>query len=380
MKITKVEAIPVRQPGEILKINDSAQDGIIIRVTTDEGIVGYGEVDSAPWVVKAIIESPVSHRICQGLANVVVGQDPFEVNKIWDDMYLASYFYGQHGVAIQAMSGIDIAIWDIIGKATNQPIWKLLGGKYRDKVRTYASTLMPYTPEESAEEALKWKEENYTAIKMGWGGFELPMKENVKLVQAAREAVGDDIDLIFDVGFIPSAEVSIDAASRIQLVHEIEQFKPFAVEEALYPHDYEGYKKLVNSTHVRIVCGENETTQFGFKQLIDYCKVAFVQPDITRCGGFTAARKIAHHAEMNSINVVPHCWSSGIVEAASLHLIASIPNAELLEYCVWDTPIRHELVHDDIPSINGYAKVPDGPGLGIEVDDKAIEKYRCDKY
>lgn len=380
MKITKVEAIPVRQPGDIKLINDSAQDGIIIRVHTDEGIVGYGEVDSAPWVVKAIIESPVSHRICQGLANVVVGKDPFEVQKIWDDMYLASLFYGQHGVAIQAMSGIDIAIWDIIGKAVGQPIWKLLGGKYRDKVRAYASTLMPYTPAEAAEEALKWKEEKYTAVKLGWGGFELPMKQNIELVKAAREAVGDDMDIILDIGFIPSPEVSIDAASRIQLVHELEPFKPYAIEEALYPHDYEGYKKLRRSTTLRIVAGENETTRYGFKQLIDYCQLSFIQPDVTRCGGLTEARRIAHHAEINSINVVPHCWSSGIVEAASLHLIASIPNAELLEYCVWDTPIRHELVHDDIPAIDGYAKVPDGPGLGIEVDDKAIEKYRCDKY
>ena len=155
MKIVKVEAIPVRQKGEIKEINDSAQDGIIVRVTTDEGIVGYGEVDSAPWVIKSIIESPVSHRTCQGLANVVVGRDPFDYRKIWDDMYLASLFYGQHGVAIQAMSGIDIAIWDILGKALNKPIWQLLGGKYRDKVRCYASVLMPYTEAEAKEEALK---------------------------------------------------------------------------------------------------------------------------------------------------------------------------------------------------------------------------------
>lgn len=380
MKITKVEAIPVRQPGEILLINDSAQDGIIIRVHTDEGIVGYGEVDSAPWVIKAIIESPVSHRICQGLANVVVGKGPFEVEKIWDDMYLASLFYGQHGAAIQAMSGIDIAIWDIIGKATGQPIWKLLGGMYRDKVRCYASTLMPYTPSEAAEEALKWKEAGYSAVKLGWGGFELGMRENIALVQAAREAVGDDMDILLDIGFIPSAEVTIDAASRIQLVRELEQFNPYAVEEALWPHDYDGYRRLVESTRVRIVCGENETTRFGFKQLIDYVKVGFIQPDVTRCGGLTEAKRIATHAGINGINVVPHCWSSGIVEAASLHLIASIPNACLLEYCVWDTPIRREIVRDDIPAVNGYAAVPTKPGLGIEVDDKAIEKYRCDQY
>lgn len=380
MKITKVEAIPVRQKGEILMINDSSQDGIIIKVYTDEGIVGYGEVDSAPWVVKAIIESPASHRMAQGLHNAVVGKDPFEVEKIWNDMYTTSIFYGQHGAAIHAMSGIDIAIWDIIGKAAGQPIWKLLGGKYRDKVRCYASTLMPYTPTEAAEEAIKWKEAGYTAIKLGWGGFEQSERKNVELVRAAREAVGDDMDLLFDIGFLPSSELTIDAPSRIRLVNELEQYHPYAIEEPLWPHDYEGYRRLVEGTNVPIVCGENETTRFGYKQLIEYCKVAFVQPDISRCGGLTEARRIANYAEIHSANVVPHCWSSGIVEAAALHLIAAVPNANLLEYDVFPTPIRQEIVLDDIPAINGYAKVPDKPGLGIEVDDKAIEKYRCDRY
>lgn len=380
MKITKVEAIPIRQKGEILMINDSSQDGVIIRVHTDEGIVGYGEVDSAPWVIKAIVESPASHRMAQGLANAVVGKDPFEVEKIWNDMYTISIFYGQHGAAIHAISGIDLAIWDIIGKAVGQPIWKLLGGKYRDSVRCYASTLMPYTPAEAAEETLKWKEAGFSAIKLGWGGFEQSQEKNIQLVKAAREAAGDDMDILLDIGFLPSAELTIDAASRIRLVKALEEYNPYAIEEALWPHDYEGYRKLVESTSTRIVCGENETTRFGFKQLIDYVKVAFVQPDVSRCGGLTEARRIAYHAGLNSINVVPHCWSSGIVEAASLHLIASIPNANLLEYDVWDTPIRHEIVRDDIPAINGYAKVPDKPGLGIEVDDKAIEKYRCDTY
>ena len=380
MKITKVEAIPVRQKGTVKKINDSAQDGIIIRISTDEGITGYGEVDSAPWVIREMINSPISHRTCQGLANVVIGRDPFDYKKIWDDMFLHSNFYGNRGAAIQAMSGIDIAIWDVLGKALNKPIWQLLGGKYRDEVRCYASVLMPYTPEEAAEEALKWKEKGYTAIKMGWGGFEQEVATVVKLVEVSRKAVGDEIDMLYDIGYIPSDKVTIDAPNRIQLVKALEPYHPFAIEEALWPTDYEGYKRLVESTNTRIVCGENETTRYGFKQLIDYCKVAFVQPDITRCGGITEASRIASYAEINSTNVVPHCWSSGIVEAASLQIIASIPNAELLEYCEQDTPIRHDLVPDDIPCVDGYAKVPSKPGLGIEVDDKAIEFYRCDKY
>ena len=224
------------------------------------------------------------------------------------------------------------------------------------------------------------KEKGYTAIKMGWGGFEQEMATEIKLVEASRKAVGDEIDMIYDIGYIPSPKVTIDAQSRIQLVKALEPYHPFAIEEALWPTDYEGYKRLAESTNTRIVCGENETTRYGFKQLIDYCKIAFVQPDITRCGGITEASRIASYAEINSTNVVPHCWSSGIVEAASLQIIASIPNAELLEYCEQDTPIRHDLVPDDIPCVNGYAKVPTKPGLGIEVDDKAIEFYRCDKY
>ncbi|WHH57680.1 mandelate racemase/muconate lactonizing enzyme family protein [Petroclostridium sp. X23] len=380
MKITKVEAIPVKQKGDILLINDSAQDGIIIKVYTDEGIVGYGEVDSAPWVIKAIIDSPASHRICQGLGQAIIGEDPFETDKIWEKMYLASMFYGRRGAVIHAISGIDIAIWDIIGKALNKPIYKLLGGEFRSKVRAYASTLMPYTPEESAEEALKWKEKGFTAVKMGWGGFELGFRENVELVRAAREAIGEDMDLMLDLGFIPSPDTPIDATSRLLLAKEIRQFSPYWIEEPLSPDDYDGYKMLAESIDTRIAGGENESTRYGFKQLIDYSKINIIQPDITRCGGLTEAKKIATMAMANNITTVPHAWSSGIVIAASLHLIAAIPNACLLEYCVWDTPIRKEMLIEDFIVKDGYVDVPQKPGLGIEIDDKAIEKYRADKY
>jgi len=379
MKITKVEAIPIRQKGEIKLINDSAQDGIIIKVYTDEGIVGYGEVDSSPLVVKAVIEAPVSHRICCGLAAVVVGEDPFDVEKIWEKMYLASTFYGRRGVVIHAMSGIDIAIWDIIGKALNKPLYKVLGGSFRDRVRAYASTLMPYTPQESYEETRKCCDAGYTAIKLGWGGFELGMRENIALIKAAREATGPDIDLMFDLGFIPSADNPIDAASRIQLAKAIEQYDPYWIEEPLYPDDLEGYRKLSEAVNIRIACGENESTIYGFKQLIDYAGVSILQPDITRCGGITQARKIATLAAANHLTVVPHAWSSGIVIAASLHIIASIPNSCLLEYLIWDNPIRKEMLVEDILVKDGYATLPEGPGLGIEINDQAIEKYRSDR-
>ena len=378
MKITKVEAIPVRQKGEIKKINDSAQDGIIIKVYTDEGIIGYGEVDSAPWVVKSIIDSPVSHRICQGLGQAIIGEDPFETEKIWEKMYLSSMFYGRRGVVIHAMSGIDIALWDIKGKALNMPICKLLGGVQRDKVRAYGSTLMPYTPQEAAEEALRWKEQGFSAVKMGWGGFELPQSECVKLVEATRNAIGDDMDMMLDIGFIPSGDFNVTAASRLLLINEIREFKPYWIEEAVYHDDYEGYKMLVESTDVRIAGGENETTRYGFKQLIEVCKLDILQPDITRCGGLTEAKRIGAMATAHNTTVIPHAWSSGIVIAASLHFIATQSNSNLLEYCVWDTPIRKEMLKQDFKLRDGYVDVPMGPGLGIEIDDEAIQKYRCD--
>ena len=380
MRISKVEAIPVRQPGKIEKINDSAQDGVIIKVYTDEGIIGYGEVDSAPWVVKAIIDSPISHRLCQGLGQAIIGEDPFEIDVIWEKMFLSSIFYGRRGAAIQAMSGIDIALWDIMGKALGLPIYKLLGGAHRQKVRAYGSTLMPYTPAEAAAEAMKWKQQGFTALKMGWGGFELSPRESVKLVEAARNAIGDEMDLMLDIGFIPSPEYPVTSASRLLLINELRQFNPYWIEEPVYPDDYDGYKMLSERSDLRIAGGENESTRFGFKQLIEYCNLAILQPDITRCGGLTEARKIGAMAAAHHTTVIPHAWSSGIVIAASLHFIASQPNSNLLEYCVWDTPIRREMLQKDFIVQDGYVDVPQGPGLGITLNDDAIEKYRCDKY
>jgi L-rhamnonate dehydratase len=379
VKITKVEAIPVTQHQVIQLINDSSQDGIIIKVHTDEGIVGYGEVDSAPWVIKSIIDSPVSHRICGGLAQAIIGEDPFEIEKLWEKMYLSSAFYGRRGAAINAISGIDIALWDIMGKALNKPVYKLLGGGIRKRVRAYASTLMPYTPEEAFNETKKWKDLGYTAIKLGWGGFEKSNREIVELVRASREAAGPNVDLMFDLGFIPSNDHPIDAASRIALAKELEQFKPYWLEEALYPDDLDGYSKLAESTWIRIACGENETTRYGFRDLIERGHVDIVQPDVTRCGGLSEAKRIAQLAQAYHITCVPHAWSSGIVIAASLHFIASIPNGCLLEYCTTDTPIRQELLTNDVKVIDGYAEVSEKPGLGIEMNEDALEKYRCDR-
>ena len=179
---------------------------------------------------------------------------------------------------------------------------------------------------------------------------------------------------MFDIGFIPSYDYPIDAVTRMKLATEIERYNPFWIEEPLNPDDLEGYRKLAESTPTRIACGENESTRYGFKELIEVGKIDIVQPDVTRCGGLSEAVKIAALAQAHHLSCVPHCWSSGIVEAASIHLIASIPNGFILEYCVADTPIRKE-ISEEIKIKNGYVEIPQKPGMGIEVDEKALKKY-----
>jgi len=235
---------------------------------------------------------------------------------------------------------------------------------------------MPNIPEQCYNLVENLCSQNYTAIKLGWGGFGKSLKQDVALVKAAREAAGADIDLMFDVGFNPSYDYPVDAVNRVMLVKEIEKYKPYWIEEPLYPDDLEGYRRLADTVDTRIACGENESTRYGFKELIEVAKIDILQPDVTRCGGISEAKRIANLAQAHHLTVVPHCWSTGIVEAASLHFITSITNGCLLEYCVAETKIRKEIA-EEILVKDGFAQVPEKPGLGIEVDEKAIKKYNA---
>src|SRR5580658_6768938 len=167
MKITRVEAIYLRQP-EVRFLCDSGQDALIVRVETDAGITGIGEVDSNPMAAKGAIEGPFSHTTACGLAQVVVGEDPFETERLWHKMYSANIYGGRRGVGLHAISGIDMALWDIKGKALGMPVWKLLGGGFHSKIRAYASTLFGKTPDETRERGQRFVDRGFTAVKFGW--------------------------------------------------------------------------------------------------------------------------------------------------------------------------------------------------------------------
>jgi L-alanine-DL-glutamate epimerase-like enolase superfamily enzyme len=301
-----------------------------------------------------------------------VGENPLEAERLWYRMYRGSVYYGRRGVALQAISAIDIALWDIAGKFYQQPIHVLLGAKWRDRVRAYASTLFRPTPEAMCAAARGYLDEGFTAVKFGWGGFGRDPQLDLQLVEAARRALGDRHDLLIDTGWF----VERTPKQAIQLVRSLEPFRPAFVEELLHPEDYDGYRQLSDAVDTLIACGEQEATEWGFRDLIDRAHIDVLQPDLSRCGGFTAARKIVHLAEMSNVLVVPHSWSSDLLTAASLHLNAFQRRAMFVEFNTSQGPLSRGLVRNPLRLEEGHVRVPEGPGLGVEVDEDVIERYR----
>ena len=381
MKITNVEVLVLKSPG-LYNNPEGSEEPLgptymgIVRVSTDAGITGYSDMETAASVAKAAVEAPrwsePGVEAFDGLASLIVGENPLEVERLWYKMYRGSIYYGRRGVAIQAISAIDIALWDIMGKFYQQPIHILLGGKWRDKVRAYASTLFRPTPEAMREATKKYLDQGFTAIKFGWGVFGKDPNTDVRLVEAARQQMGSRNDLLVDTGWF----IERTPKQAIQVVRSIEAFRPFFVEEILHPEDYDGYRQVAESVETLIACGEQEATEWGFRQLIEQGKVDILQPDLTRCGGFTIARKIVHMAELANVLVIPHSWSSDLLTAASLHLNAFQRRAVFVEFNTSQGPLSRAMVKTPLQMTDGYVPVPCGPGLGLEVNEETLEKYR----
>jgi L-rhamnonate dehydratase len=381
MKITAVELFVLHSPG-LYRNPEGAEEPSgptylgIVKVSTDAGITGYSDVETAPTIAKAVIEAPqwseTGMECFDGLASLLIGENPLETERLWYKMYRGSIYYGRRGVAIQAISAIDIALWDIAGKFYGVPVHILLGAKWRSKVRAYASTLFRPEPDAIREAAKVYLDQGFTAVKFGWGVFGKDRKLDLQLVEAARRALGDANDLLIDTGWF----VERTPKEAIRLVHALEPFQPFFIEELLHPESYAGYRELSSSVDTMIACGEQESTEWGFQQLIDQACVDVLQPDLTRCGGFTVGRKIVFMAERANRLVIPHSWCSDLLTAASLHLNAFQRRAIFVEFNTSQGPLSREIALNPLRLEDGYLRVPEGPGLGVEVDEGAIQRYR----
>jgi L-rhamnonate dehydratase len=370
MRITKVEAILLRPKGPIdTAIGDGSQDGVLVRVHTDEGITGLGEIDSSPSVAKAIIDAPPSHKICSGLAAILVGENPLEIGRLWQKMYKGSLYFGRRGAAIHAISGIEIALWDIAGKAAGKPIHALLGGARRSRIRAYASTLMPDTPDAAARVVETQLQAGFQAIKLGWGPLGREAELDCALVSAARRAGGEDFELMIDIGKgWESVREGIDRAKRM------EEHRLAWIEEPFWPDDYDKYARLAAAVDIPIAGGEEETTLADFERLVERGGVEIVQPDVTRAGGISECLRIADYAHRRGRRCVLHAWSTGIIKAATLHVLAAMEEAEYMEYCVQTTDLNQRLVAERFPLVDGQVAIPERPGLGIELDEAVVQE------
>jgi L-alanine-DL-glutamate epimerase-like enolase superfamily enzyme len=374
VKITDVEAVILRQPVLDEGIADGSQDDLVVLVHTDEGITGIGEVDSAPEAVRALIDARGSHAIANSLKNLLVGEDPTDVEGLWHKMYRGLIYIGRRGIALHALSGIDIALWDIAGKAAGKPVSELIGMPKRDKVRAYASMLMPDEPDEVRERVSGLRDQGFTAVKLGWGTLGANPAKDVERAAVAVEAIGEGGTILIDAGL-----GYLDAKTAIGVAEQLDALGVFWLEEPFEPDEYEAYAELADAVDIRIAAGEQDTTLWGFRELIERGHVDLVQPDVTRCGGITEMLRIAEFAQSRGVETVPHAWKSGIIKAASLHVNAVLPEALFQEYCVAETPINTGLTKQRLPiDADGYVAVPTGPGLGIELDDEVLNRYRVD--
>jgi len=365
MKITQVVC-------QILRIKNvenktaSSQDSVLVRIRTDNGLEGIGEADSSPEMVKAVIDAPFSHNIATGLRQLLIGENPLEIDRLWEKMYRRTLYCGRRSTTITAMAAIDMALWDLKGKHFGEPIHRLLGGKKHDRILAYASILFGKNGDETTKIGERWREYGYRAVKFGWE----PMGQNEALdrdlVRGARKGVGDDGTVLIDAGCVWDARTALERAKAF------EEHRIGWLEEPLHPDDYEGYRWLRDRSPVPIASGEEECGRQSFRPLIDGRCLDVYQVDLSR-NGFSEANYIRQRVEEIGARLCNHCYTSPVTVAASLHWLSTCRDAFIFEDCVEDSPLRHELTHEKVQAVDGWISPPDRPGLGVTINEEFVK-------
>lgn len=389
MRITGVDCHILINSDVSADANSSAQDDVVVIVHTDEGIAGVGEVDANPWCVQALIKSPGTHNISRGLEEMLIGEDPLESEALWHKMYVGSMMSGRRGAGICAMGAIDMALWDIRGKALGVPCWKLLGGACKERVTPYASLLPVGVSIEAQQNSLVSKVRE--AKRLGFKAAKLevvlmgPYSHNnvqgtyediVETVAACRKAVGPEMTLILDVCYSWD-----NARSALGVMNRLAPYNLFFVETPVWIDDLDGYAFLHDHAPIPISAGEMQNSRFEFADLMDKGKVDVAQPDVGRVGGLTEAKRVCDMARDRGRLIVPHCWKTAIGIWASVHLAAVTPHCPLIEFlpaALSDSALRRELVLNEPLLEGGGIELPSKPGLGIELNTEALERYKAD--
>lgn len=368
IRITEVEALHLRLP-VVREVADGTQECLLVRVHTDAGISGLGEVVSCSYVARAVVEAPRSAPFRHGLAAIVRGMDALDIRGVTQAMTEGTYWYGPGGVTRQSMSGVDMALWDIQGKVEGQPLRYLLSETAADTIACYASVLWPDKPEQVAASAKAFLEQGYRAVKYGWGPMGPDAALDEALVAAARQALGPDVDLMVDAGRIWDVKAALD---------RIERFQPYRIrwlEEPLQPTDVEGYRTLSEASSILIASGEVQTLPEEFEHLIVDGGIPIVQPDLGRVGGISGGQPIAQLAYGTGAWPIPHAFGTGVLLAASAQWTAA-SRKPLTEFTRSTSPLARDLVRHSMTFRDGVLHLTDAPGLGVELDEQVVERYR----
>jgi D-galactarolactone cycloisomerase len=368
VRITDIRTIPLlgvtpdtgwaREPGPAENLHT------LIEVRTDEGISGLGSSFTSQLLVDGAV---------QLLKPLLIGENPLEPDRISEKLHQMTFWQGRGGSVAHAISGIDIALWDITGKALGQPVARLLGGYYRDRIRPYGSLLFDEPPKlrEKLQAAV---ERGFRSLKLGWNGFgRVSRSYDELLVKTARETVGPDVEIMVDAGgseqhWPHNYKWAIEAA---RMLHD---YGVTWFEEALPPDDIEGFKLLKAHAPLPITTGEVLVRRQSFQPFIDQAAVDILQPDVTKCGGLSEVRKIAWAAYDHNVQIVSHGWNTAVGLAADLHLAAAMPVARWVEY-ITPSPYIEDIV--SVPfklDADGMLEIPTTPGLGLEVDWTGVER------
>jgi D-galactarolactone cycloisomerase len=367
MKITDVKTIRLRASipaeGQVFSRSGvrNTRSSTLIKIETDDGLFGLGSASGNGELIEFIVG-----RILKPL---LVGMDPTAIDEIWDTAYVRGGHkeFGTRGVGVVALSGVDVALWDILGKVRGVPLYQLLGGKVRDKVPVYATALYPEEPAKVARRARGFAEQGFHGVKIKVG-FDLD--QDVRIVRAVREELGKDFIVMTDANQGYTLDVALKASDAFA------DCGAYWLEEPLFVEDIAGHAILREKGRTPIAVGENLNMSYAFENFILRGAVDFIQPDVARAGGVTETQKIAVLAAKHKVPISFHTWGDAVALAASVHLSAAIENCVVMELDYTYNPLREELLREPFKVSNGYLFPPEKPGLGIDLNEETVNRFK----
>ncbi|QZY55932.1 mandelate racemase/muconate lactonizing enzyme family protein [Crassaminicella profunda] len=375
-KIVSVEFIPVN-----VQATNWSENTVIVKVTDEEGRYGIGEADGPPECMKAFSEMETEHKWWTNLTEKVIGREPIEFRAIWDDMYDASRWVGMRGLGLFAISGIDMALYDLAGKQHNVPAYKLMGGAQKEKVTPYFSIYPSINADAPLKDIIevykpmieKAKERNVKAIKVTvMPNDQVTDKEVVAYLRELRELIGFEIDMMVDFLYRWT-----DWQAARWTLRQLEDIDIYFAEACLQHDDLEGHRKLAQSINTRLCGAEMSTTRFEALEWLKQTGISVVQSDYNRCGGITELIRIGELCDLHSAQLMPHNWKTGITSAACRHFAISNRNSKYVEYLhpdFWKGALITSLTENEPQIIDGQIEVSDKPGLGIEINKEFFKK------